>query len=220
MNRTSTRARRTRAIIRLAAFVCLAGCAELYAPNIRPQQPNVASLNPADWYIMHSDNMPYHPSGESSGAWSFAFPTNGRIDYVQTPFRATAMPHNVSITFKAESDMPQYKVIDLADRLPATVHLFFEIENDDGSNANGQWWATYSSYDFESADNNLIRFVVPLTPDQWSNVVGQYDATSFYDALSNIGWIGITFGGQSFFGHGVALTGGSAKYILVDFSVD
>jgi hypothetical protein len=61
---------------------------------------------------------------------------------------------------------------------------------------------------------------VPLTPDQWSNVFGQRDSQSFYAALANVGWIGVTFGGQYFWGHGVALASGSAKYILVGFQVN
>ncbi len=85
---------------------------------------------------------------------------------------------------------------------------------------NGRWWAGASVYNLGSQDNTTITFVVPLTPDQWSNVYGQRDPQAFYAALANIGWIGVTCGGQYFWGHGVALSGGSAKYILVDFQVD
>jgi hypothetical protein len=44
----------------------------------------------------------------------------------------------------------------------------------------------------------MISFSVPLIPDQWSNVDGQRDAQSFYSALANVGWIGVTCGGQYF----------------------
>jgi hypothetical protein len=62
--------------------------------------------------------------------------------------------------------------------------------------------------------------VVPVTFYQWTNVDGQQDALAFSAALENIGWIGVTFGGQDFAGHGVALVSGTAKFILIDYKVD
>jgi len=35
-------------------------------PNIPPKKPNVASLDPQDWYIFYSDDMPFHPSADST----------------------------------------------------------------------------------------------------------------------------------------------------------
>jgi len=202
---------------------CLAGCAIVGPPSIQPREANVVSLDPQDWYIFYSSNMPYHPSADPSGAWSFEFPraeSGGHVNYVQTPFNATVPIHDISISFKIESDTPQYKVIDPTDIPPATVHLFLEQKNDDLSDPNGRWWATWSQYDLGSQDNTTVTFVIPLTPDQWSNVEGQRDSTSFYAALGNIGWVGVTFGGQYFFGHGVALFDGSAKFVLVDINVN
>lgn len=197
----------------------LGGCFQL--PPIPPKQPNVASLDPQDWYIFHGSNTPAHPSANADGAWSLSIPNfPGHVNYIETPFNATEVLHNVTITFKVESDAPQYFVMDTTDHLPATVHLFFEQKYDDLRDPNGRWWATWSKYDFGSQDNSTIKFVIPLTPDQWSNVVGERDATAFYAALANVGWIGITCGGQFFFGHGIAMDGGNAKYVLVDLSVN
>ncbi len=213
-------ARRIQALS-LVSLGCLGGCGITPPPNIRPQEANVASLDPWNWYILYSSEMPSHPSGDLKGAWSFPIPKfPGHVNYVQTPFNATTTLHNVSMTFRVESDSAQYKVTDSGDILPATVHLFFEQRNDDLRDPNGRWWATASKYDLGSQDNTTITFVVPLTPDQWSNVHGERDPASFYAALENIGWIGATCGGQSFFGHGVALSGGTAKYVLVDLNVN
>lgn len=207
----------------LALLSSSIGCGSPAPPNIRPREANVASLNPQDWYIYHSAEMPAHPSADANGAWSFEFPSwviGGHVNYIQTPFNATMVLHNVTITFRIESDTPQYRVIDSSDILPATVHLFFEQQNDDLADLNGRWWAGASVYNLGSQDNTTITFVVPLTPDQWSNVHGQRDPQAFYAALGNIGWIGVTCGGQYFWGHGVALSGGSAKYILVNLNVN
>lgn len=196
------------------------GCGVQPPPNIPPKQPNVVSLDPHDWYVFYSAEMPSHPSLEPNGAWSLPIPDlPGHVNYIQTPFNATVALHNVTITFRIESNAPQYAVMDTSDHLPATVHLFFEQQNDTGD-PNGRWWATWSQYDLGSQDNTTITFVVPLTPDQWSNVDGQRDSTAFYAALANIGWIGVTCGGQFFFGHGVALNSGGAKYILVGLNVN
>lgn len=87
------------------------GCFDL--PPWPPKQPNVVSLDPQDWYIFHSDDMPVHPSADSTGAWSFTIPRpDGHVNYIQTPFNATEVLHNVTITFKIESNVPKYLVID------------------------------------------------------------------------------------------------------------
>jgi hypothetical protein len=204
------------------ASLSFIGCA-ISAPDIAPHQANEVSLDPRDWYVLYSANMASHPSAEPNAAWSFEFPSaeaGGHVNYVQTPFNATTPLHNVVLTFRVESDTPQYEVADSTDILPATVRLFFEQQNDDLRDPNGRWWATASKYDLGSQDNTAIRLTVPLTPDQWTNVYGERDPNAFYGALDNVGWIGVTFGGQYFFGHGVALRQGTAKYVLVDLKVN
>jgi predicted small lipoprotein YifL len=207
------------AALTVISCLALAGCGISPPPDIPPKQSNVASLDPQNWYIFYSADMPSHPSAMADGAWSFDFPTSGHINYVQTPFNTTTTLHMVTLTFRIESGDPQYRVLDPKDILPATVHLFFEQRNDDLVNPNGRWWATFSKYDLGSKDNTTVTFLVPLTPDQWTNVDGEQDPNSFYAAFENIGWIGLTCGGQAFFGHGVALNSGTAKYVLVNLSV-
>jgi hypothetical protein len=200
------------------------GCASVTPPpNIRPQEPNLVSLAPQNWYIYYSAGMPTNPSGDGIGAWSFEFPSSeasGHVNYVQTLFNATTTLHNVSVTFRVKSSAPQYVVLDPGDILPATIHLFIEQQGDDLSNPNGRWWAQAGGYNLGSQDNQTITLSVPLTSDQWTNVDGQYNTQEFTSAIENVGWIGLTFGGQFFWGHGVALGNGSAKFILIDFQVN
>ena len=211
--------------ITLAILLCLPGCAgHTYGiappPDIPPRQPNVVSLDPQDWYIFYSAGMAPHPFANVEGAWSFPFPTTGHVNYIQTPFIAATALQSVHITFRVDSDAPQYEEIDSNDILPATVRIFFEQRNDDLINPDGRWWADTSVYNLGSRDDTTITTIVPFDPSQWSNVEGQTDPQSFYAALNNVGWIGVTCGGQYFFGHGVALGGGAARYILVDFHVE
>jgi len=207
----------------LGLTTCVAGCGIQPPPSIRPGEANVASLDPQNWYIFYSSGVPLHPSADPTGAWSFEFPstgTGGHVNYIQTPFNVTAIPDSVTITFRIENNRAQYAVNDPTDILPATIHVFFEQQNDNLRDPNGRWWATASKYNLGSQDNTTITFTVPLTPDQWSNVYGQRDSSSFYAALSNVGWIGMTCGGQYFFGHGVGLSSGSAKYVLAGLKVN
>jgi hypothetical protein len=208
-------------VLAIFLLICLIACGTT-VPDIQPQEPNLVSLNPKDWYILNSGGMPLHPSPDSDGAWSFEFPSAqvGYVGYVQTPFIATKTLQSVSITFTVENDDADYEVMDPTDYPPATCRLFLEQQNDDFSNPNGRWWADASIYNLGSRDGQVITFTVPLTSDQWTNVIGQSDAQAFSAALKNIGWVGMTFGGQSFAGHGVTLSGGSAEYVLVNYSVN
>jgi hypothetical protein len=209
----------------LVAFLgCQMGCAYVAPPpSIQPDAPNVVSLAPQNWYAYYSAGVPPNPSSDNEGAWSFDFPalqTGGHVNYLQTPFSLTTSPQNVTVTFRVESYEPQYEVVDPKDILPATLHLFFEQKDDDLVNPNGRWWAQSGGYDLGSRDNETVTLTVPLTADQWTNVDGQYDAQGFASALENIGWIGVTYGGQYFWGHGVALAGGDSKFILINYVVD
>jgi hypothetical protein len=67
-------------------------------PDVKPESPNVVSLDPQDWYILYSAQMPSHPSSDSEGAWSFEFPSSqdgGHVNYEQTPFNATGTPSSI-----------------------------------------------------------------------------------------------------------------------------
>lgn len=210
----------------LALATCSSGCGFLDGgpsgpPAVPPGEPNVISLNPSDWYILYSAGIPEHPSSSSEGAWSFAFPTQpNHVNYVQTPFQTTETPTSLTITFRVDSSAPQYVVTDPTDIPPATFRLMIEQQGDDLTNPNGRWWADDFLYDLGSEDNQTLSVVVPLTSDNWSNVDGRHDANAFAAALQNVGWVGVTFGGQYFAGHGAALSSGTAQFVLIDYHVN
>ncbi len=63
---------------------------------------------------------------------------------------------------------------------------------------------------------------VPLTPDQWSSVLGKKGSAApleFAEALRGVDKVGMTFGGGCFFGHGVNVSGGEATFTLKDFAI-
>lgn len=198
----------------------LVGVGSSGPPGVQAGQPNVVSLNPNDWYILYSAGTSNHPSSSSEGAWSIDLPTQpNHINYVETPFQSTGAPTTISISFRVDSSSPQYVVMDPADKPPATFRLMIEKQGDDLTDPNGRWWADDFIYNLGSEDNQTLSVVVPLTSDNWSNVDGQHDATAFADALKNVGWVGVTFGGQYFAGHGTALSSGSAQFVLIAYTL-
>jgi hypothetical protein len=203
----------------------LTGCLGFSGPpNVGPIQPGVVSLNPQSWYILYGDGMPDQPSPSSTGAWSMAFPNvPGSVHYVQTPYNAaSSLPNEVSITFRIESskDAIYNGEVDPAAGNPATFHLFLERRGDNFTNEYYRWWADEGGYVLGSKDNSVVTIRVPLTADSWSSVYGQHNSAEFADALNNLGWVGMTFGGANYSGHGVNLLAGTAKFTLLDFRVN
>lgn len=184
-------------------------------PNVSPKTPGVVSLNPLDWYVLYSEGMNAHPNGSVLDAWGFAFPIGGHVNYIQTPFKATKLLSQVKVKLAIVENNAQYKLSDSTDHLPATCRIFFETKGDKLTNTNGRWWGAAIT----PLMNGTFEITLPLTSDHWTNVNGQSTPGSFAAALANIGWVGITFGGQSFAGHGVGLASGSSVFFLEDFEV-
>lgn len=211
----------------LAFVIGLLSCAQqgiAPPPNLSPQKANQLSLEPQSWDIFYSSGMPPHPSPEATGMWSFDLPnlglppSLGHVNYVQTPFQTTTTPQEVSITFRIESNLPTYDVMDGTDIAPATFHIFFEQQNDDLIDPDGRWWA-HGGYQLGSQDNQTITLTVPFSYNHWSNVYGYTDPQRFATSWQNVGWVGVTFGGQYFWGHGVAMGAGSARFVLINFQI-
>lgn len=210
-----------RTSLALVIALLLTGCAGYGTFHVNPKQPNVVSLDPQDWYTLYTNGAPLHPTPDLVGAWSLKIPNSpGHLNYVETPFNATVPLHSITVVFEIASSSPEYVVVDNTDHPPATCRLMIEVKNDDYTDPNGRWWADASTYNLGSQDDQILTFTVPLTPSFWTNVQGQRDAAAFAAALSNLGAVGLTFGGQYFAGHGVAISSGSAKYVLVDYGVE
>ena len=207
----------------LLLAVCLCGCASSYHMDAAPQTMNAVSLKPQDWQFFYGADLGTSPAASTQGAWAFQLPDQpGAVDYLETPFQTTKTPASITITFEVDSTEPQYNgAVDPTDTNPAHFHLFFE-RKDDGSLSNPEyrWWCGQSGYQLGSNDNHVLTITCPLTYDHWTDVYGQQDAAGFKDALNNVAWVGLTFGGNNYFGHGVDLTGGQAQFVLINYQVN
>jgi hypothetical protein len=201
----------------LILLTVLAGCGGNAVPNIQPKAPNSISLDAKDWYFMYGSGTSAHPDPAGS-AWAFNIPNStGSIHYLQTPARLTAMPKSLSVTFKVDASAAVYNgAVDASDTNPATMHLFLERQADDLTKEFYRWWADVR-YEFGSKDNQTVTITVPMTFDHWTSVFGRHDDAEFGDTLNNLAFVGLTFGGNSFAGHGVNMASGSASLVLLDY---
>jgi len=82
-----------------------------------------------------------------------------------------------------------------------------------------RWWSNPASQDLEAGDFTLSEL---LAPDKWSSVFGRTgmeNPAAFQSALNNLERVGFSFGGGSFFGHGVSVTDGTAIFELLNFEI-
>jgi hypothetical protein len=84
-----------------------------------------------------------------------------------------------------------------------------------------EWWSNPASYTLAPGS---ASFEVPFTPDQWSDEDGEFanydqDTLDGFDfSINNMHGIGLSFGGGCYFGHGVSVTGGAARFELHSFA--
>ncbi len=109
----------------------------------------------------------------------------------------------------------------------ASVRPYFERVNDQhGSSGrdiiyapgNYRWWSNPGSIELREGTFTLT---VPFVPEQWSDtagVFGQNDLSGFSAALAQPRYVGMTFGGGCFYGHGVNVDG-PASFLVKSFSV-
>jgi hypothetical protein len=67
-----------------------------------------------------------------------------------------------------------------------------------------------------------VTLTVPLDPSQWSSTFGHSGTqlpAEFANALQHPTYVGITFGGNCAFGHGVQVRKGDAQFRLSSLSV-
>ncbi len=105
---------------------------------------------------------------------------------------------------------------------PAAVRLLiWSFKNNDYAEYD-RWWSNPIAF---TLGNGSATLVVPLTPDQWSDVYGHFgnenvDTLAGWNAaINNVSSLGMTFGGGCFFGHGVYVINGTARFTIVNYTI-
>lgn len=100
---------------------------------------------------------------------------------------------------------------------PASVAFIMQRKGDDMRGANGRFWAT--SRAVLEHGNRVLK--IKINRHNFINVLGKKPSISVWNSmLANLGRVGVTFGGGSFYGHGVNVTGGTAKFKMERFRFD
>jgi uncharacterized protein (TIGR03437 family) len=120
----------------------------------------------------------------------------------------------------------------------AGVHVLIDTNHYDDGNGYDRWWANPIQFDLQQpalsivgtagtlGPDTRVQLVIPLDPGQWSSVFGQFGNTDastragFESALRNIYYLGVTFGGGCFFGHGVNVSNGTAHFRLISLMLE
>jgi len=151
----------------------------------------------------------------------FQFPTQaGRksVNYVYTrPAGAVSVGQTVTLVFQIDGDAV-YGAADSKETCPCHVGLLIWRAGDDLSGN------AFGSYRFFSRSTVPLqpgaqKLSVLLDPSLWMNVWGQSDPGNFSAALDNVAYIGFTFGGIYFAGHGVWTTSDNAVFTIKSYTV-
>ena len=91
-----------------------------------------------------------------------------------------------------------------------SVRLFFQSP---GFAFTHFWWSNPTSFTLTPAGGTVTLSVSLTNPSQWSDYNGKNGATEqsgFFDAVSKVSTVGLSFGGGCFFENSVTITNGSA----------
>ena len=188
------------------------------------------SLAPEVWEIRFGYEVPNHPYAEGPG-WAFDFPTVANcsvktgcpgVHYVTTKYTTPIPAHAVlTLSFKIEADSSSVFNFKLekdntCDMPPASVRAILQRADDDLYGASNRFWSNPVSVVLAPGEYTMT---VELSPDQWTNVEGERSDSGFADMLKNMDNIGVTFGGGCFFGHGVSVSDGAARFTMTSFEL-
>jgi hypothetical protein len=134
----------------------------------------------------------------------------GSVNYVTMPV-SPPTASSVTVSFTLTASEAAYLRTDSTTYGDAQAHLFLERSGDDSlQNPEYRWWCGSSAQALPANGSEVVVMTCPIEPADWTDVNGQVDAVGFEDAVQNLKWAGITFGGANGWGHGVGLGGGQA----------
>jgi hypothetical protein len=163
--------------------------------------------------------------------WYFDFPTvPNSVHYVLAAVNMAASSYvNASILVTTtEATVFVYNLqSDNTCVSPAHVRFLLQEKGDDLSGTNGKqyfrWWSNSEAYQLAPGLANLRASLTDLS--QWTSVLGEKAngsaaaATGLKQAMANLGNVGFSFGGGCFYGHGVRLSSGGARFAVTRYAV-
>jgi hypothetical protein len=191
----------------------------------------IVPMNAQAWSILYSPGMPLHPTPLRGGGWFFNFPTGSNsVHYILAAVNVVASSYvnaDISVTTTGTPTFPYGLQPDNTCVYPASVRFLLQESGDDLSGKNGKeyfrWWSNSVAYKVAPGRANLRA---PLTDrSQWTSVLGEKAnasaaaAAGFERAIANLGHVGFAFGGGCFYGHGVRVSDGGARFAVTGYSL-
>jgi hypothetical protein len=222
-------------MVKVAPFVLgllvLAACNDNDSSPPPTRSSTIVPMNAEAWSISYSPGMPPHPAPQDGGGWYFDFPTNpNSVHYVLAAVNMIASSYVEAKISVATTGTPVF-VYNLEPGntciYPAHVRLLLQEQGDDLSGTNGKqyfrWWSTSIAYQLAPGEADLSASLSDL--DQWISVFGEKAnanaaaTAGFKQAIANLGSVGFAFGGGCFYGHGVRVSDGNARFAVTRYAV-
>lgn len=217
--------------ISIFASLALIACIANGSPSASARRSTVIPMNAKAWSILYSAGMPQHPAPRPGGAWYFDFPRiPNSVNYVLAAVNMAASSHVEASILVATTESPVFVYNFQPDNTcvyPAHVRFLLQERGDDLSGRNGKqyfrWWSNSVGYQLGSGAKNLRVSLTDLS--QWTSVFGEKAnasaaaAAGFRQGMANLDNVGFSFGGGCFFGHGVGVSGGAARFAATNFVV-
>jgi hypothetical protein len=189
------------------------------------------ALKPAKWNILWSQNMPAHPSALGDDGWSFDFPKGtdfcGQkyncpgVHYVITQ-HTKVIERGSTITVRGRievSGTPSFNYhLEPSNTCKSApkARVLLQRKNDNMYGSDNRYWSNPVAIPLLPGGFSVR---IKVEGGQWTNVDGSFNEDGFDKTLQNMGNIGLTFGGGCFFGHGVNVSGGGAKFVVTEFAI-
>jgi hypothetical protein len=215
--------------IPLLGLLLVAAC---NAGGSKPAQRSATvPMDARAWSILYSPGMPPHPTPRAGGGWYFDFSTAPNlVNYVLAGVKMAASSYVEARILVTTTKTPVF-VYNLQPVntciYPSHVRFLLQEKGDDLSGANDKqyfrWWSNRVAYQLTSGRANLRASLTDLS--QWTSVFGEKASASaaaaagFKQAMANLGNVGVSFGGGCFYGHGVGVSGGSARFVVTKYKV-
>jgi hypothetical protein len=198
------------------------------APTLRS---TAVPMDAQAWSILYSPGMPPHPTPRIGGGWHFDFPTDpNSVHYVLAAVNMAASSYVDASILVTTTETPAFVYNLQPDNncvYPAHVRFLLQEKGDDLSGRNGKqyfrWWSNSIAYQLASGPAKLTTSLTDLS--QWTSVFGEKAnanaaaTAGFKQAMANLGNVGFSFGGGCFYGHGVRVSGGGARFAVTSYVV-
>lgn len=179
--------------------------------EVRTTTPNIPVPN-SPWRAQNSLSVVME---NAPGGFGFSFPNQDGVHYVTRPPSVSPVRGTMTIRYFVVSENPNWSF--KGDAPPPQVSAFIQRKGDQlsANTPDNRYW--FSPRGQLTPGEHTI--VAPINITGWTNVNGGKNDAGFMQTLNECANVGMTFGGRSFAGHGVWVSGGSARFTLLSFSI-